>query len=215
MLQVPGGSESQQVMLQVRFAEVNRKALTELGVNLFVNRERFAARSTTQQFAAPTFDDEKAGGMVFSDFLNLFFFDRKEGIGGVIKALESRGGFQSLAEPNLIAYNGQEASFLAGGEFPVPIVQGATGAVTIVFKEFGIRLNFKPTIAGDVIRLKVRPEVSALDFANGITLEGFRDSGADDAARGNGRRAARRPVVRDRRPARQHQAGRYAPRFRS
>ena len=85
-----------------------------------------------------------------------------------------RGGFQSLAEPNLIAYNGQEASFLAGGEFPVPIVQGATGSVTIVFKEFGIRLNFKPTIAGDVIRLKVRPEVSALDFANGITLEGFR-----------------------------------------
>src|SRR5688572_11126281 len=67
MLQVPGGSESQQVMLQVRFAEVNRKALTELGVNLFVNRERFAARSTTQQFAAPTFDDEKPGGMVFSD----------------------------------------------------------------------------------------------------------------------------------------------------
>ena len=64
--------------------------------------------------------------MVFSDFLNLFFFDRKEGIGGVIKALQSRGGFQSLAEPNLIAYNGQEASFLAGGEFPVPIVQGAT-----------------------------------------------------------------------------------------
>jgi pilus assembly protein CpaC len=174
MLQVPGGSESQQVMLQVRFAEVNRKALTELGLNLFVNRERFAARSTTQQFSSPVFDDEKPGGMVFSDLLNLFFFDRKEGIGGVLKALQQRGGFQSLAEPNLIAYNGQEASFLAGGEFPVPIVQGASGSVTIVFKEFGIRLNFKPTIAGDVIRLKVRPEVSALDFANGITLEGFR-----------------------------------------
>ena len=174
MLQVPGGSESQQVMLQVRFAEVNRKALTELGVNLFVNRERFAARSTTQQFAAPVFDDEKPGGMVFSDFLNLFFFDRRQGIGGVIKALESSGGFQSLAEPNLIAYNGQEASFLAGGEFPIPIVQGTTNAVTVVFKEFGIRLNFKPTIAGDVIRLKVRPEVSALDFANGISLQGFR-----------------------------------------
>jgi pilus assembly protein CpaC len=174
MLQVPGGSESQQVMLQVRFAEVNRKALTELGINLFVNRDRFAARSTTQQFAAPVFDDEKPGGMVFSDFLNLFFFDKKEGIGGVIKALEARGGFQSLAEPNLIAYNGQEASFLAGGEFPIPIVQGTNNAVTVEFKEFGIRLNFKPTIAGDVIRLKVRPEVSALDFANGISLGGFR-----------------------------------------
>jgi pilus assembly protein CpaC len=175
MLQVPGGSESQQVMLQVRFAEVNRRALTELGLNLFVNRERFAARSTTQQFAAPNFDDEKPNGVVFSDFLNLMFFDKKEGIGGVLRALQQRGGFQSLAEPNLIAYNGQEASFLAGGEFPVPVVQaGSTNAVTIVFKEFGIRLNFKPTIAGDLIRLKVRPEVSTLDFANGVTLQGFR-----------------------------------------
>jgi pilus assembly protein CpaC len=176
LLQVPGGNESQQVMLQVRFAEVNRKALTELGINLFVNRERFAARSTTQQFSAPVFDDQKPNGMVFSDLLNLFFFDRKEGIGGVVKALESRGGFQSLAEPNLIAYNGQEASFLAGGEFPIPIVQGGSSnnAVTVVFKEFGIRLNFTPTIAGDLIRLKVRPEVSSLDFSNGITLQGFR-----------------------------------------
>jgi pilus assembly protein CpaC len=92
----------------------------------------------------------------------------------VIKALQTKGFLQSLAEPNLIAYNGQEASFLAGGEFPVPIVQGTTNAVTISFKEFGIRLNFKPTIAGDMIRLKVRPEVSSLDFANGITLNGFR-----------------------------------------
>jgi pilus assembly protein CpaC len=174
MLQVPGGTESQQVMLQVRFAEVNRRALTELGVSLFSTRRDFTARSTTQQFAAPVFDDEKPGGLVFSDFLNLFFFNKKEGIGGVLRALQSRGGFQSLAEPNLIAYNGQEASFLAGGEFPVPVVQGATNAVTVLFKEFGIRLNFKPTIAGDVIRLKVRPEVSALDFANGITLQGFR-----------------------------------------
>jgi pilus assembly protein CpaC len=172
LLQVPGGSESQQVMLQVRFAEVNRKALTELGLSLFTTRSNFLARSTTQQFAAPAFDEEK--GLVFSDFLNLFYFNAEEGIGGVMRALEQRGGFQSLAEPNLIAYNGQEASFLAGGEFPVPIVQGATGTVTVLFKEFGVRLNFKPTIAGDLIRLKVRPEVSALDFANGITLEGFR-----------------------------------------
>jgi pilus assembly protein CpaC len=174
MLQVPAGTTSQQVMLQVRFAEVNRRTLTELGLNLFASRERFAARSTTQQFAAPDFDDEKPGGLVFSDFLNLFFFDRQEGIGGVLRALRQRGAFQSLAEPNLIAYNGQEASFLAGGEFPIPVVQGTTNAVTVVFKEFGIRLNFTPTIAGDVIRLKVRPEVSALDFANGLTLSGFR-----------------------------------------
>jgi pilus assembly protein CpaC len=174
MLQVPGGSESQQVMLQVRFAEVNRRALTELGMSLFVSRARYAGRSTTQQFAAPDFDDEKPNGLVFSDFLNLMFFDKKEGIGGVLRALEQRGGFQSLAEPNLIAYNGQEASFLAGGEFPVPVLQGNSNSVTVLFKEFGIRLNFKPTIAGDVIRLKVRPEVSTLDFANGVSLQGFR-----------------------------------------
>jgi pilus assembly protein CpaC len=175
LLQVPGGSESQQVMLQVRFAEVNRRIITEAGLNLFFNGERYLARSSTQAFAAPDFEDAGAGGgLVFSDFLNLFFFDRDRGIGGVLKALQQSGGFQSLAEPNLIAYNGQEASFLAGGEFPVPVVQGTTGSVSVVFKEFGIRLSFRPTIAGDVIRLKVKPEVSSLDFNNGITLGGFR-----------------------------------------
>ena len=92
----------------------------------------------------------------------------------MLKALESTGYFQTLAEPNLIAYNGQEASFLAGGEFPIPVVQGATGTVTVLFKEFGVKLNFTPRIAGDTIRLKVRPEVSSLDFNNGITLSGFR-----------------------------------------
>jgi pilus assembly protein CpaC len=174
LLQLPGGSGSQQVMLQVRIAEVNRRAVQELGVNFFVNRPDAIGRVTTQQFAAPDFDSQKDGGTVFSDFLNLFFFHRTEGLGVAIKALEQKGLFQMLAEPNLIAYNGQEASFLAGGEFPVPVVQGATGTVTVMFKEFGVRLTFKPTIAGDVIRLKVRPEVSSLDFNNGITLEGFR-----------------------------------------
>jgi pilus assembly protein CpaC len=174
MLQLPGGSESQQVMLQVRVAEVNRSAIRELGVNLFAARPDWSGRTTTQQFAAPAFDDNTRGGLTFSDFLNLFFFSRKEGLGATIKALEQKGLFQTLAEPNLIAYNGQEASFLAGGEFPIPVVQGATGTVSIIFKEFGVKLNFRPTIAGDVVRLKVRPEVSTLDFNNGVTLQGFR-----------------------------------------
>jgi len=91
----------------------------------------------------------------------------------VLRLLKQTGYFQSLAEPNLIAYNGQEASFLAGGEFPIPFSTGI-GAVSVVFKEFGVRLNFTPTIAGDLIRLHVRPEVSSLDFNNGILLEGFR-----------------------------------------
>jgi len=173
MLQLPGGSPSQQVMLQVRFAEVNRNALQQLGLTLISNRTGFTSRSTTQQFAAPDFDDEKPGGLDFTDFLNIFYFHRGEGIGGVLKALESRGFLQSLAEPNLIAYNGQEASFLAGGEIPIPVISGL-GQMNITYKEFGIRLNFRPTIAGDVIRLKLRPEVSSLDFNNGVILSGFR-----------------------------------------
>ena len=174
----PAATTSQQVMLQVRFAEVNRSALMEAGFTFFASAQRFAGRTTTQQFSAPqtsTQQDVNVDRDLHStDFLNLFFFDRREGIGAVLKALESKGYFQSLAEPNLIAYNGQEASFLAGGEFPVPIVQGATGTVSVMFKEFGVRLTFKPTIAGDTIRLHVKPEVSALDFNNGVTLQGFR-----------------------------------------
>jgi pilus assembly protein CpaC len=176
LLQLPGGNGSQQVMLQVRFAEVNSKAVRELGVNLFVNRSNFAARATTQQFPAPAFSDEAGGGLgglVFADFLNLFFLQRNQGVGAVIRALEQSGSFESLAEPNLIAYNGQEANFLAGGEVPILSVSG-NGAVNVAYKEFGVRLRFRPTIAGDMIRLHVRPEVSALDFGNGITSQGFR-----------------------------------------
>jgi pilus assembly protein CpaC len=174
MLQLPGGSPSNQVMLQVRFAEVNRNAFLQAGLNLFAAHEDFAARSTTQQFAAPNFDKDNSSLLEFADYLNLFFFHRGSGIGAVLKALQGRGQLQSLAEPNLIAYNGQEASFLAGGEIPVPVVQGITGSVSVVYKEFGVRLNFTPTIAGDVIRLKLRPEVSSLDYNNGIILSGFR-----------------------------------------
>jgi pilus assembly protein CpaC len=173
MLQVPGASESRQVMLQVRFAEVNRRALTELGAALFTGPSSFrnwVGRGTTQQFPAPDFEQDQ---LVFSDFLNLFLFNTRYNVGTVIRALKQTGYFQSLAEPNLIAYNGQEASFLAGGEFPVPFSSGL-GAISIVYREFGVRLNFTPTIAGDLIKLHVRPEVSSLDFNNGILLEGFR-----------------------------------------
>ena len=176
MLQLPGGTGSQQVMLQVRFAEVNRRAVDELGLTLFATRPGLTARSTTQQFSGADFDDVAGGasGVTFSDLLNIFFFNRTEGIGGVLKALQTSGDLESLAEPNLIAYNGQEASFLAGGEVPVPIVNGTSGAVSVTYKEFGVRLRFRPTIAGDQIRLRVRPEVSTLDFANGVSIGGFR-----------------------------------------
>jgi pilus assembly protein CpaC len=173
MLQVPGAIDAQQVMLQVRFAEVNRRALTELGASIFTGVDGYknwVARGTTQQFPAPDFGGDQ---LVFSDFLNVFLFNTNFNIGTVIRALRQTGYFQSLAEPNLLAYNGREASFLAGGEFPVPFSTGV-GAISIQFREFGVRLNFTPTIAGDLIRLHVRPEVSSLDFNNGILLEGFR-----------------------------------------
>jgi pilus assembly protein CpaC len=177
LLRQQEGIASNQVMLRVRFAEVSRSAMQELGVNFFatgVDNGRWFGRTTTGQSAAPSFDD---GKLVFSDFLNLFLFDAKNNVGGAIKALQNKGLFQSLAEPNLIADNGKEASFLAGGEYPYPVVQGQSGgtAVTIQFKEFGVRLTFTPTIVGnDLVKLKVAPEVSSLDFSNAITLEGFR-----------------------------------------
>ncbi len=187
MLQLPGGLQSQQVILQVRFAEVNRRAVSELGISFFTGPTGagdYIGRSSTQQFPSAEFEDLErtevddvlalSGKLTFGDFLNLFIFNTKHNVGALIKALEAEGFFQSLAEPNLMAYNGREASFLAGGEFPIPIVQGLTGQVTILFKEFGVRLTFLPIIAGDVIRLTVRPEVSSLDFNNGITLQGFR-----------------------------------------
>ncbi len=194
LLQVRQAEATKQVLLRVRFAEVSRSALTEFGINFFTSPtgiNNTIGRVTTQQFAAPGYADlawTKANGdfgsavtsaegkFNFSDFLNLFFLSQKYDLGAVIKAMQARGIFQSLAEPNLVAESGKEASFLAGGEFPIPVVQGSQNgsAVSIQFKEFGVRLNFTPTVNGDRVHLKVRPEVSTLDYANGVSLQGFR-----------------------------------------
>ena len=180
LLKQQEGVASNQVLLRVRFAEVSRNAMQELGASLILDRfksDAWDARASTQQFAAPDFDSSKPGQLNFSDFLNLFVFNSKQGFGAVAKVLQSKGLFQSLAEPNLIALNGKEASFLAGGEYPYPVAQGGSGnnAVTIMFKEFGVRLSFTPTVlGGDLINLKVKPEVSSLDFANGVSISGFR-----------------------------------------
>ncbi len=177
LLKQQEGVASNQVMLRVRFAEVSRSALQELGASFVATgyKSQWYGRTGTEQFPEPEWDNQ--GRLVFSDFLNLFVLNTRQGLGGVIRALQSKGLFQSLAEPNLIALNGKEASFLAGGEYPYPVVQpgGTTNAVTIMFKEFGVRLTFTPTVlANDLINLKVKPEVSSLDFSNAITLEGFR-----------------------------------------
>ena len=181
LLQVRDPGPTPQVLLRVRFAEVSRNALTELGASFFTGAngyKDFVGRVTTQQFPAPIFDNQNGENkLVFSDFLNLFVFDLKNQLGAVIKALQTQGLFQSLAEPNLVAESGKEASFLAGGEFPIPVAQGggANLSISVVFKEFGIRLNFTPTVTGTGrVRLKVRPEVSTLDFSNAIVSQGFR-----------------------------------------
>lgn len=180
LLQIRDGGPSNQVLLRVRFAEVSRNALTELGASYYSDGFKNRVGSvTTQQFPAPFFDQNSAtvgDRQVFGDFLNLFLFDFKNQLGAVIKALQTRGLFQSLAEPNLVAESGKEASFLAGGEFPIPVAQasGSNVAISVQFKEFGVRLNFTPVVNGQRIHLKVRPEVSTLDFNNAVTLQGFR-----------------------------------------
>ncbi len=108
--------------------------------------------------------------------MNIFLFRPDLNLGAVIRALNQKSLLQILAEPNVLAMNGREASFLAGGEFPFPVVQGGGNfqAVTIQFREFGVRVIFTPQIQDDgMIRLKVVPEVSALDFANALTVAGF------------------------------------------
>lgn len=179
LIQVREGPPAQ-VLLRVRFAEVSRSALTELGSSFFTGpngKGDYVARSATQQFPAPNFEsNNNENKLVFSDFLNLFLFDTQNQLGAVIKALQTKGMFQSLAEPNLVAESGKEASFLAGGEFPIPVAQGTGGnvSISVMFKEFGVRLNFTPNVTGSRVRLKVRPEVSTLDFNNAVSLQGFR-----------------------------------------
>jgi pilus assembly protein CpaC len=172
---------TKQVMLQVRVAEVNKRAFQELGANYTLARSAYPAFVGTNVFASPLGSlVGSAANMAFSDLVNLSLFARDSGAGAFIRALQSRNAVRTLAEPNIIALNGQKASFLAGGEFPYPVVQGqgATLAITIQFREFGVRLNFTPTITEDNhIRLEMEPEVSALDFTSGVTISGTRIPG--------------------------------------
>lgn len=178
---------SQEVLLQVKFAEVDRTALTQLGINFIsTGAANTIGTVTTGQYGAfgpQTLTPGTSSGTgattpanTISNVLNLFLFRPDINFGAVVAALENKSLLQILAEPNLIAVNGKEASFLAGGQFPFPIVQPGAGftAVTISFKDFGVHLQFTPTIMPNGnIHLKVAPEVSTLDFANALTISGF------------------------------------------
>jgi pilus assembly protein CpaC len=180
----PVGAE--EVLLEVKFAEVDRTALTQLGFNLLsTGSGNTIGSTTTGQFGGVTGNGSITDTGSSSPFpnsatvtnaLNLFFFNPQVHLGAVIEALKTQNLLQILSEPNLIAMNGKEASFLAGGEFPFPVAQqNASGiaTVTIQFREFGVRLKFTPVIQPNGnIHLHVAPEVSTLDFADAVTVAG-------------------------------------------
>ena len=173
---------AQEVLLQVKFAEVDRTVMNQMGFN-FVSTGAANTQGTvtTGQFGGfepPTVGPAGSGTSTttLNNVLNLFVFRPDINLGAVIEALETKNLLQILSEPNLIAVNGKKASFLAGGQFPFPIVQPGQGftAVTISFKDFGVRLEFTPVIMPNGnIHLQVSPEVSTLDFSNALTISGF------------------------------------------
>lgn len=166
---------AKQIILKVRFAELDRTVAQQFGVN-FLSTGAGGNLGTvgTQQFGGARLDND--GKFTIGDALNVFAFRPDLNLGALVKALQAQGVLQILAEPNLVTTNGKEASFLVGGEFPVPVLQGGgnAGAVTIQFREFGIRLLFKPDITeNNTIKLYVKPEVSTIDLANAVTFSGF------------------------------------------
>jgi pilus assembly protein CpaC len=178
-LQVSALPIEKQIVLRVRFAELDRTASLSLGANIIsTGAGNTVGRLTTGQFAAPA--AREIGGtdstFTITDALNIFAFRPDLNLAAFVRALQTRGVLQILAEPNLVTTNGKEASFLAGGEFPIPVLQGGgnAGAVTIQFREFGVRLNFTPVLTDNgTIKMYCKPEVSTIDRANGITLSGF------------------------------------------
>jgi pilus assembly protein CpaC len=183
-----------QILLEVKFAEVDRSRLDQFGFNLIsTGTLNTPGAISTQQFGAPTGGGGGGGqgsitgsigaklegtssSFSVTDILNVFLFRPDINLGATIKALQQNNVLQILAEPNLMALSGKPARFLAGGEFPFPVVQGGTNftAVTIQFRPFGVRLEFTGYITkDDVIRMQVVPEVSTLDFTNALTISGF------------------------------------------
>ncbi|MBZ5725776.1 MAG: pilus assembly protein N-terminal domain-containing protein [Acidobacteriia bacterium] len=161
-----------QILLKVRFANVSRTATLDLGFNLATGAFN---QSTAVGTGAPLSSD---GARSFSlgSAVNIFMFRKDLNLVAALQALEGKHLLETLAEPNLLVINGTPAHFLAGGEFPYPMVQpSATGtSVTVAFREYGIRLNFLPVITPrGTIRMQVAPEVSSLDYSNSVTLQGF------------------------------------------
>jgi pilus assembly protein CpaC len=171
-----------EVLLKVRFAEVDRSAIKQLGVNIMsLPGAKNVGTISTGQYSPPGLAQlgGSTGGYTLGSLLNVFVFRPDINLASTIQALQTQNLLQILAEPNVLTESGKEASFLSGGEFPFPMLQstgagGGVPAITIQFRQFGIKLDFTPTIlADDEIHLKVSPEVSSLDYANALTITGF------------------------------------------
>lgn len=191
-----GVGSSQQVMLEVRFSEINRQTGKDIGVRSFFRNGSGSFDGALGSGSSLTPDPDTGEGILkLSSITDSFGIFRKSfslgglDILGVLDSLESKGMAKTLAEPTLIALSGEKASFLAGGEFPIPVVQSNSGGggvgsgggqgISIEFKPFGVSLGFTPTILADgVINLVVEPEVSSIDptasiVLNDITIPGL------------------------------------------
>ena len=192
-LQLSQAPIDKQILLRVKFAEIDRSKEDQFGVNLLglAGQTQVAtggggpAAGLGETVASQALGGTAAAGIAGSlgtstlsiaKALNIFAFNPKLNIGAFIQALQAESILETLAEPNLIATNGKEASFLVGGEFPVPVLQGGanSGAVTIQFREFGIRLKFTPVITPhNTIKIDLKQEVSTTDFTNAVQINGF------------------------------------------
>ena len=180
---------SQQVMLEVRFSEINRQTGKQIGISAFTGSDGGTFGSATGNGAGLTPGPNNGEGILRLDSItNSFGVFRKAfsalglDINATLDALERKGLVKTLAEPTLVALSGETASFLAGGEFPVPVAQstgggtggGSGGGITVEFKPFGVSLAFTPTVLADgVINLQVEPEVSSIDPSASITVNGL------------------------------------------
>ncbi len=187
LMEVPPAPTGE-ILLEVKFAEVDRTAITQLGINILsLPGAKNVGALGTEQFSPPSLQGNlgtapgttNSNSFALSDLLNIFLFRPDLDLAATIRALQEKNILEILAEPNLLTASGKDASFLAGGEFPFPVIQSTGGSgsfpsITIQFKEFGVRLNFTPVLLENgMIHLKVKPEVSALDFANALTIQGF------------------------------------------
>jgi len=176
LLNVEAPARETQILLKVRFANVDRSRAQELGVSFVGTPREFPFSVRTGVGAGGAVTSVSPPAVSLTDALNLLFWDPQINVGATLRALASKNVLQILAEPNLLAMNGHEASFVAGGEFPFPTLQGGgsgVGQITVSFRQFGVQIRFLPTITPrGTIRLRVAPEVSSLDYANALTVQG-------------------------------------------